>query len=218
MPEDALLEPLLKSPRLLWYRDRINTITAQELARRERFYEEMDERKLEFINGEVVVHSPVRLDHDCASKLLFKLIDTFAYKHQLGYTGHEKLLICLTRNDYEPDICFWKLARSSKFVGNQMKFPAPDFVAEILSQSTESIDRGVKFDDFAAHGVGEYWIIDAAARTIEKYVLAGSAYKLAVKVDSGTIRSDVIAGFEIPVAALFDEQANLQQLSRILGG
>ncbi|MEY4539280.1 MAG: hypothetical protein RLZZ306_1037, partial [Bacteroidota bacterium] len=28
--------------------------------------------------------------------------------HQLGFVGIEKIMITLTRNDYEPDICFFK--------------------------------------------------------------------------------------------------------------
>ena len=41
-----------------------------------------------------------------------------------------------------------------------MKYPAPDFIAEILSPSTDERDRGIKFEDYAAHGVGEYWLLD----------------------------------------------------------
>jgi len=28
-------------------------------------------------------------------------------KNNLGFIGHEKILIALTRNDYEPDICYF---------------------------------------------------------------------------------------------------------------
>ena len=53
----------------------------------------------------------------------------------------------------------------------QVGKPAPDFIAEILSDSTASVDRGVKFQDYAAHGVGEYWIVDPVQQTIEQYRL-----------------------------------------------
>ncbi len=51
----------------------------------------------------------------------------------------------------------------------QMKYPAPDFIAEILSPSTESVDRITKFEDYAAHGVAEYWLIDPAKKIVEQY-------------------------------------------------
>jgi Uma2 family endonuclease len=53
----------------------------------------------------------------------------------------------------------------------QMRFPAPDFIAEILSPSTEENDRNIKSTDYAAHGVSEYWIIDPAYRIVEQYLL-----------------------------------------------
>ena len=36
-------------------------------------------------------------------------------------------MITLTRNDYEPDICFFKKEKSDDFVENQTLFPAPDY-------------------------------------------------------------------------------------------
>ncbi|GAB2598351.1 Uma2 family endonuclease [Spirosoma areae] len=41
-----------------------------------------------------------------------------------------------------------------------MKLPAPDLVIEVLSKSTARRDRGVKFTDYAANGIAEYWIVN----------------------------------------------------------
>jgi Uma2 family endonuclease len=149
--------------------------------------------------------------------LLVQLIGPFVSRHQLGYVGHEKLLISLTRNDYEPDICFFGPNKSSVFTPDQMKFPAPDFIAEVLSPSTEALDRGLKFEDYAAHGVREYWIIDPDAELVEQYVLADEAYDLRLKMNAGVLKGVAIEGFEVPVRAIFDEQENLATLSRLLG-
>ncbi|MGH9560584.1 MAG: hypothetical protein ACRD3S_03935, partial [Terracidiphilus sp.] len=73
MPGDLLLDLLIRSPRLGQYLDRLNDVWAAEQRRRERFYDEMDEgAKQEFINGEVVVHSPVKLEHERASRSILK--------------------------------------------------------------------------------------------------------------------------------------------------
>jgi Uma2 family endonuclease len=136
--------------------------------------------------------------------------------HQLGYVGHEKMMISLSRNDYEPDICFWSRKKSSKFKPRQTQFPAPDFIAEVLSPSTEDNDRTIKFEDYAAHGVKEYWIIDPAFRIVEQYFLDDDQYRLHIKADSGILKSKAVKGFIIPLAALFDEAENLAALRTIL--
>ncbi len=130
-------------------------------SKRIEFYNNISEQeKAEFINGAVIIHSPVMKRHNEANSNLHKLIDTFVYKHQLGFVGIEKILIQLTRNDYEPDICFFKSTKAKSFKSNQSLFPAPDFIVEVLSKGTAHRDRGIKFEDYAVHGIAEYWIVD----------------------------------------------------------
>lgn len=214
---EAILEQLIDSPRLSLFQYEIQQVLDAEQVRREHFIETMSEsEKVEFINGEVFVHSPVKMQHNVAAKLLLKLLDTYVEISGLGYVGYEKILISLTRNDYEPDICFFRREIADTFTPEQMRFPAPDFIAEVLSDSTTRNDRGVKFDDYAAHGVGEYWIIDPVYEIVEQYLLDGDYYHLAYKVGSGTLTSRVVEGFEIPVAAIFDSTVNLAVLRQLL--
>jgi Uma2 family endonuclease len=97
-----------------------------------------------------------------------------------------------------------------------MKFPAPDYVAEVLSSSTEQNNRGVKFEDYSAHGVGEYWVADAQREEVEKHLLRGRRFAAAETLRKGSIASTVIAGFEVRVGALFHREANLKALRRLL--
>jgi len=97
-----------------------------------------------------------------------------------------------------------------------MQFPAPDLVIEVLSPATEATDRGVKFQDYALHGVAEYWIVDPEQEFIEQYRLQGEHLDLLVKARTGIIQSIVLSGFEIPVRAAFDEQEQLAALQRLL--
>ena len=56
-----MVEELIKSPRLPAYVEELQRVLAEERERRERFYQEMtSEEKIEFINGEVVLHGPSR--------------------------------------------------------------------------------------------------------------------------------------------------------------
>ncbi|HEX8278745.1 MAG TPA: Uma2 family endonuclease, partial [Segetibacter sp.] len=94
--------------------------------------------------------------------------------------------------------------KASKFAPDQALFPAPDFVIEILSDSTEKIDRGIKFIDYAAHGVFEYWIIDPVKKTAEKYLLQQGEYFLEVKLSAeGRLQSSIVEGFAVDLAVLF---------------
>lgn len=212
----TLVEEALKSPRLPVYLEQLQRALTEEHLRRERFYDEITEQmKAEFINGQVVMHSPAKLQHTNVSKFLLKLLDTYVERHQLGWVGGEKVLVCLTRNDYEPDVVFYPAATAAGFSRRQMKFPAPDFVAEVLSEATEATDRTVKFEDYAAHGIREYWIVDPETERVEQYELAGEQYRLRVKADSGELRSLAVPGFVVPVRAVFDPAANLAALRQL---
>jgi Uma2 family endonuclease len=211
------VQQLLQSPELPVHVQRLQDLLQTERERRERFYDEMSEQqKVEFINGEVVVQTPAQLRHTIASQNLLTLLDIYVQKHSLGVVGHEKVLVTLTRNDYEPDICYFGPEKAETFTPDQMKFPAPDFVIEVLSPSTEANDRGIKFVDYAAHGVREYWIIDPETEMIEQYMLEGEAYQLHVKTDSGTLRSVAVEGFTVPVRAVFDEAEKLATAREII--
>ncbi|MFM9839367.1 MAG: Uma2 family endonuclease [Cyclobacteriaceae bacterium] len=211
---DTLVDQITQSPRLPQYLEEIQAFWRKEEDKRKQFYKEIvEDRKMEFINGETYFQSPVKLQHNEAGKLLLILMHTYAKANGLGFVGYEKMLVSLTRNDYEPDICFWGIEKSSQFKPRQMQFPAPDLVVEILSESTEKIDRGVKFEDYAQHQIREYWIVDADTQLVEQYVLEEGKYALKHKAQNQeTIFCQVLSGFNIPAIAIFDETENVKVL------
>ena len=197
-----------------------DVVNALELERKKRnaFYEWVTpDMKVEFINGEIIEHSPASEGHNETSLYVSRLTSTYAEVQDLGIVRYEKAMISLTRNDYEPDIVFWEKAKSTKFSKKQTHYPAPDWVVEILSESTAKRDRGVKFDDYAAHGITEYWIVDAEKKVVEQYLLNDETYELNKKLGiEDHIESIVIKGFSIPIAAIFDKDANREALLKIL--
>ena len=54
---------------------------------------------------------------------------------------------------------------------------APDLVVEILSPGTAGYDRREKQDAYARSGVGEYWIVDPGAQTVELLTLNKGGYR-----------------------------------------
>ncbi len=190
----------------------------QERQKRNAFYEWVTpDIKAEFINGEIIEHSPASEGHNEISTYTSRLSGTFAESNDLGVVRYEKAMIRLPRNDYEPDIVFWDKTISSQFTKGQTHYPTPNWVVEILSSSTSKRDRGIKFEDYATNGIQEYWIIDPDSQMVEQYFLEGEAYVLHKKLGMGDrIESKVIQGFAIPVTAIFDQKANHEALLAIL--
>jgi len=217
MNSAATLEQVLDSPEFPMVLSELTSVLDEERKTRERFYEEItDSEKAEFINGKVFVHSPARLKHTRIVQYVVHLLDHYCHKHGLGVVLSEKSLVCLTRNDYEPDVIFYGKEKARELTRETLKFPAPDLVVEILSESTQRHDRGVKYKDYALHGVREYWIIDPDAETVEVHELTGSEYRLRVKIAEGQLRSQVIEGFEIPMRAMFDAEENRKAMRKLL--
>ncbi len=219
----SIVDKILEKPDAIIIFSQLQTRINEEAKRRHEFREWLDEdKKAEFVNGQVIMHSPVKRKHLAVSEHLNFLIGLHNRLKNLGVLMYEKALIALTHNDYEPDAVFFRKEKTGKFTGgDQMLFPAPDFVVEILSKSTAKYDRGIKKDDYAAHGIEEYWIIDPTKRQIEQYLLIGDATTYMppyiYKYDDD-IESRVITGFKIPVAALFDDKINLQALQQLMKG
>ena len=142
------VEQLMRSPRLPLYVQHLQALLQQERCKREQFYRDVSEaQNAEFINDEIIIHAPVGLRHSLASDNFFAPLSAYVKHHDLGLVDHEKLLVALTRNNYEPEVCYFSREKAAQFQPDQVKFPAPDFIAEILSPSTEAMDRGIKFED-----------------------------------------------------------------------
>lgn len=211
------VEQTLEMPDAVLFVRKVQSALENEKQKRRHFYEVVEEnKKMEFINGEIVFHSPVRKQHNDATTSICNLLKTYVIKNDLGFVGVEKIMVSLTRNDYEPDVCFFGREKADKFTKKQVQFPAPDFVVEVLSDSTEKHDRETKFQDYAAHGVEEYWIVDAEKEIIEQYLLQNEEYELLLKSNSGEITSVVLPEFNIPIRAVFDEKKNIETLSKII--
>lgn len=213
----TLIDKIMRMPEARSISKKLVKALDKEEQKRLKFYNEITEQhKAEFINGEIVIHSPVMKRHSDTSTLLVKLLATYVDKYELGFLGVEKILIQLTRNDYEPDICFFKKEKAQKFKDDQVIFPAPDWVVEVLSKSTAKNDKGLKFKDYQSHQIEEYWIIAPKRQRVMQYHLENGKYELVAPQENGNIKSFVITNFEIPIKAIFDKNINLNVLKEIL--
>lgn len=212
------IEDLKHAPNLPLVVDELLAFLEVEKLKRKHFLENLDDdTKSEFIEGEIILNSPVKRKHYLIVTYLLKLLSTYVDLHDLGTAASEKVLIHLTRNDFEPDIVFFSNDQVEKFDRNTMLHPAPSFVVEVLSSSTEKRDRGIKFEDYANHSVKEYWIINPDNEEVEQFVLGENKdYTLQLKSNSGKIKSVAIKGFEIPIEAIFNKKTNLEVLKKLM--
>jgi len=195
---------LKQIPELAIILARLEAEMSEEANARQEYYALIHENlKAEFINGTIVYHSPVMRRHWKVSMNVSSELNVHVKKFDLGEVGVEKVMISLTRNDYEPDIVFFAKEKSMLFTKEQMHFPAPDLVVEILSDSTEKNDRTIKFMDYASHGVREYWIIDADKSVLEQYINVDNEFQLLHIFSEGVLKTDTVSGFSMDIKAIF---------------
>lgn len=77
----------------------------------------------------------------------------------------------------QPDLILVHRNRTQIITQRGIEGP-PDLVVEILSPTTAKRDRGKKMELYAHYGVGEYWIVDAANRLLEQYLLDNQQFRL----------------------------------------
>jgi Uma2 family endonuclease len=70
-----------------------------------------------------------------------------------------------------PDLAGWQRLRMPELPETAYFELAPDWICEVLSKSTEELDRGEKMPIYAREGVAHAWLVDPIARTLEAYVL-----------------------------------------------
>lgn len=76
--------------------------------------------------------------------------------------------IHLGRDVVVPDLAGWRRERMPEMPVDKAYFElAPDWVCEVLSPSTASLDRGDKLKVWRAHDVSHVWFVDPEARTHE---------------------------------------------------
>jgi hypothetical protein len=82
---DVLIEELKQKPNLKMLVNELAQLLQEEEKRRTAFYNSISESdKAEFINGEAIMHSPVKWEHLGISGLLFSLMHYYAIAKNCG--------------------------------------------------------------------------------------------------------------------------------------
>lgn len=163
-----------------------------------------DGKRHELIDGDhIMTPSPVA-KHQRALFNLASLLKSFVEDHKMGEVFVAPFDVILSEFDVvEPDILFVSAERAKTLIKDWVR-GAPDLVIEVLSPSTEEIDRGMKMKVYEKYGVREYWIVDPEAESIEVFALRRNTYKLFSRSHKGQrAKSEVLAGFVCDTETVF---------------
>jgi len=103
-----------------------------------------------------------------------------------------------------PDLAAWRHERLPALRPDAFMTLAPDWVCEVVSPSTESIDRGKKLRIYAREGVAHAWLLDPLRRTLEILSLASGRWTaLDTHEGSASVRVSPFDAIELELGALW---------------
>ena len=162
----------------------------------EEFLEWCDsETRAEWVNGKVVLLSPVSSSHDRIVKFLIKTLGEYIDRHGLGELFGQPFSMRLRTSLREPDLFFVPRPLLS-LVTDKYYDGAAALAIEVVSPESVERDRLEKPVEYAGGGVEEYWLVDPMESTAEFYALTGDArYERIPLDDHGVFHSRVVEGF-----------------------
>ncbi|WP_433933197.1 Uma2 family endonuclease [Sorangium cellulosum] len=104
-----------------------------------------------------------------------------------------------------PDIAGWRRERMPE-LPETAYFPlAPDWICEVLSPSTERVDREEKMPVYAREGVRHAWLVDPVKRTLETFSLVpGPGWERGpVHRDAARVRLAPFEAIELDLSVLW---------------
>jgi Uma2 family endonuclease len=104
-----------------------------------------------------------------------------------------------------PDLAGWRVDRMPELPDTAYFSLAPDWVCEVLSKSTEKLDRDTKLPYYAEHGVRHVWLLDPIDKRLEVYSLDPETRRWSVRTHQGdtTLRAAPFDAIELDLGALW---------------
>ena len=109
-----------------------------------------------------------------------------------------------------PDLAGWRRERMPRVPATAAIELPPDWVCEVISPRTQSIDRGDKMDVYAREGVRHAWLVDPLAKLLEVWRLEegkprGSQWlRIGTWTGDALVRAEPFDAIELELAALWE--------------
>lgn len=105
-----------------------------------------------------------------------------------------------------PDLAGWRRERLPAVPDTAYMTLAPDWVCEVISPTTERIDRSRKMRIYARESVTHLWLLDPLVRTLEVLRLEGARWVLlGTHSDTDIVRVEPFEAIEIELTMLWPE-------------
>lgn len=105
-----------------------------------------------------------------------------------------------------PDLAGWRRERMPYVASVPYFTMVPDWICEVLSPSTEKLDRAVKLAAYATAGVHHAWLVSPRMRTLEVLRLhEGRWLALGTYRDDARVRAEPFDAIELELALLWDD-------------
>jgi len=194
-----LINDLLDLPYVGLLSKGLKNALKKEKERRKTFFNHQYD-KAEFINGELVIPSPLNkkalLAKDAILVTLKNLLNTPEWHI------FDENPIVLTRNVYQSPISVFKQENIKKIKNNKFVFGTPDLVVEMVDNFSEYYIREIKMRDLEEHGIAEYWIIDAETQQIDQFALKDGKYEH-LRKDDKNLKSRFLKDFSLSIKTIF---------------
>jgi Uma2 family endonuclease len=104
-----------------------------------------------------------------------------------------------------PDLAGWRRERLPSVPDEAYIAVAPDWICEVLSPSTVSIDRVKKLAIYARERVAHAWLVDPLARTVEILRLENGRWLIVATVSGlEVVRAEPFEAIELDLSLLWD--------------
>jgi Uma2 family endonuclease len=161
----------------------------------------------ELLDGELVLHPRPAGPHTAAASVLGELLGP-PFKRGQGGPGGWIILdepeLHLGADILVPDLAGWRRT-TLDHIGNQAYFETrPDWICEVLSPSTEKIDRTRKLAIYARERVCHAWLVNPLLRTLEVLRLTdGNWTNVGTHHDEQEIRAEPFAELVLALGDLW---------------
>lgn len=106
-----------------------------------------------------------------------------------------------------PDLAGWKKERLPAIPDEPAMTLAPDWACEVISRSTEGIDRGKKLAIYARERVSHVWLVNPVSETLEVFRLENGRWTVAAThLGPLTVRAEPFEAVELDLSVLWPSE------------
>ncbi len=164
-----------------------------------------DASRYDLWDGEVIEMAPASPKHGRVAMSVGSLVHVYAQQHRLGHTYAAEtgfVLDEVSQRVLGPDVAFVRQERTTQQPQHGFFRGAPDLAVEVRSPSNSAREMATKARGYLAAGTRLVWVVDPDRRTVTVY--RPNRPPEALALDGYLDGYDVLPGFRVAVAAIFD--------------